>query len=195
MIQPEDLLEGGTFKIYSCSDDECLNPKEHMKTITVQSLPQRILQALLGNGSTTGIIAKYRTGQPFSDEEQKIMNGMPSDAGMIISNLSLNSPEIAKSFATKIAYAVAMNYVFEMTKDYIMTARYAISASQMVNRDAMTADMDKRAIDIQQRYLNYAQSHTTLNKLLQEYNAVALNLRQMPADINIQVAKNGNSTR
>lgn len=195
VIQPEDLLEGGTFKIYSCSDDECLNPKEHMKTITVQSLPQRILQALLGNGSTTGIIAKYRTGQPFSDEEQKIMNGMPSDAGMIISNLSLNSPEIAKSFATKIAYAVAMNYVFEMTKDYIMTARYAISASQMVNRDAMTADMDKRAIDIEQRYLNYAQSHTTLNKLLQEYNAVALNLRQMPADINIQVAKNGNSTR
>lgn len=76
-----------------------------------------------------------------------------------------------------------------------MTARYAISASQMVNRDAMTADMDKRAIDIEQRYLNYAQSHTTLNKLLQEYNAVALNLRQMPADINIQVAKNGNSTR
>ena len=187
LIDPEDLINGGTLRVYACGDDDCMTMTQ--KDVALTSLKQKIRSALVGDMATTGIIMKYRLGSGFSAAEQQIMQGMPSDAGLIISNLARHSPELALRSAEDISEAIAMHYAFDMAKDYLNFARYAVSTSKMAEKDRMIEEMDKRAIDIQESYAAYVQTHTPLSRLLSNYNDIVKNLAHVPLDLTFAVAR------
>lgn len=192
LIDPEDLIKGGSLLVYSCRDDDCRTLEK--QSVAVTSLKQKIRDAIVGDGVSTGIITKYRLGTGFSAEEQKIMQGMPSDAGMMLSNLALNSPELAVRSAEDISHAIAMHYAFDMTKDYLNYARYAVSTSKMADKETMIEEMDRRSLEIQEQYAAYVRTHTPLSGLLEQYNAIMRNVQHLPLEMNLYLAKGGDAT-
>ena len=181
LLEPKDYIEGGTFKIYTCGTDQtdCAAPTK--KTITLKGLKNQIMTALVGDASSVGMIAKFHSGEgaKLSDSELKVYSGLPLKAATVISNLSMYSPDAARDLAEEIAYAVAMHNAYEVTRQYLRMARYAISSSKMAGKEQTIEMINSRLATLDSEFLAYSKVHRPLVEIMNEYNQIQKNITKM----------------
>lgn len=182
ILQPKDYIEGGTVKIYTCGTDqtECEVPKAE-RSITIPGLKNQILGALVGDGGSVGLIQKFHSnaGAQVNAEENKILSGLPKRAGTVISNLAIYDVDTAKDLAEDIAYATAMYYAYDVTRQYLRMVRYTITGSEMVNTEDMLKKIDKRLETLDNEYVAYTKVHRPLTDIMREYNEIQKNITKI----------------
>ena len=182
VLQPKDYIEGGSFKIYTCGSDtsECAAPTA-TREITLKGLKNQIYQALTGSDESSGLIQKFHSNQgaQLTAAENQILSGLPQKAATVISNLSTYDVEAAKGLAEEISYAVAMHLAYDVTRQYLRMARYAVGGSKSPNKDDMIKRIDMRLNTIDNEYLAYSKVHRPLTDIMTEYNAIQKNITKM----------------
>ena len=174
ILKAEDFINGGTVPVYECNDDGCMNPVKTKKKI--KGLKEIILNAIKGNGTTTGLIAKYRMDSTaFSEDEQKIAKSLPADAGFVLRMYSTRAPAAAYQRADDLAGAIAMEFAFDMSRDYLQLAMYALSTSTMAKKDYLMQRFADQYNAISNELTSYAQNHKTITQIVSDYNQAIKN--------------------
>ncbi len=174
ILKPEDFINGGTVPIYECNDTDCSKPTKTKKKI--KGLKEIILNAIKGNGSTTGLIAKYRMeSTAFSDDEAKVAKSLPSDAGFVLRMYATRAPYTAYQRADELAGAIAMEFAFDMAKDYLQLAMYALSTSKMAKKDYLMSRFAEQYNALSNDLTSYSQNHKTITQIIHEYNETIKN--------------------
>ncbi len=165
---PDLLINGGAVSVYKCSDSDCLTMSSS-STVNLVGLKDRILSNLLGDGSTTGIIARLRNGSAMTDDEKKVLSNLPNEAGLMISNLSLYSDETARAMAADIAYAVAGRQVFGDMLQYIDTTIGLVQNSDIKGKEQAIELLKERHDALQRKQIAWNQDHKTIEDLYSYY--------------------------
>lgn len=183
LLNPADFIEGGNLNVYKCKNDECTDLEP--STANVKGLKTLLLDAIKGNGATTGLIAKYRMQTTaFTDAEKKAAMALPNPAGFILQKLAIASPLTAYTKADDIATAVSMEIAFNLPRQYLHTAMYAVSNSRMQGKDEILKEMRARYNAISTELVSYAQNHPTMSQLLAEYNQTMKNVESIALTAN-----------
>lgn len=185
IVKIENLINGGTVDVYACDEaTECLNPTVSKNPVNLVGLKDRILANLVGDSTSTGLIVKFRSGAALTNDELKILAALPMEAGTIISNLSMHSPEVAKSMASEIAYGVAGRLIFDDMIQYIDTTVALVQNNDLQDKDKALNELNKRRDELVKRQIKWNQEHKTLeesfkyyDKLMKSVDRIALNVR------------------
>ncbi|MDO4936677.1 MAG: conjugal transfer protein TraH, partial [Sutterellaceae bacterium] len=127
LIEFKDLLDGGTVKLYTCPDDDCLDPGTD--SINIVGMVKRVREALIGADGNSGIVLKFSqtTNNSFTAKESNLMSNMPAALGTVVRNLSTASYATAKEEASDWAYAIAMSWAYDLIMEQLRATRQAIS--------------------------------------------------------------------
>ena len=170
LVTTKDLLDGGNIKVYKCDDHEdCMKPAPDPNGQALVGLKTRITTAILGDGATTGIIAKLRNGSAFSENEKKVFGSLPNEAATIISNLSLYSNDVARAMANDLAYAIAGRLLFDDMLEYISTAESLVMNSTMQDKAEALKLLESSYNRLKKEQVTWNQQHKTLEDLLAYY--------------------------
>ena len=182
LIDPEQLIEGGNLKIYSCDDDDCM--KMTQTTVNTTGLKQKFLTSLVGNRSTTGVIAKYHMegdSAKFSEDEKVANLVMTSGAGMVLRRFATKAPSFAYENAEDIATAMAGIFAFQLAEEYLATAQRVLSSSKMAKRDEMAKRLQERQLSLSNKFTAWAQNHPTTKEIVATYNQAIKNVAAVTA--------------
>ncbi|WP_443743352.1 conjugal transfer protein TraH [Sutterella sp.] len=176
LIDFKDLLDGGTLKTYTCNDDTCLNPTT--TSITTVGMVKRIRDALVGDGTSRGVIAKFgeMSDNAFTAKEANLMANMPASIGSIVRNLATSAPDVARDQAYDLAYAVAMSWAHDLIQENLKVARQAVRTNSKPEVREMLQMLNDREASLNRSYEKYAKDHPTLAKMVEQYNAVQKNI-------------------
>lgn len=174
-----DLVEGGRLTIFTCTDgeDHCLKLGKGSETIT--GLKAKILNMLLGNGASVGIISKFSTNTGIlTDEEKNFLASMPVGMGAIIRNLAILSPDSAVMFSTQASGAIALSMAMTMVEQYFKTVNMALASEQSAYKKEAIMTISNSQATLRAEYSTLEAKYGKLTDKLQEYNIILANYRK-----------------
>ncbi|MTH94759.1 conjugal transfer protein TraH [Roseibium sp. RKSG952] len=134
LVTLEDLLKGGTFEVYSCASDQkkCMSNPGARRTVTLDSLVERLQDVLVGSDSSVGLITKWSLNtSSVTDEEQAFLANMPSTFGSLTKRAAVSSPEFAIGLSDEVAKSMALQMVMNVVRDLFQVADVAMSNSDV----------------------------------------------------------------
>lgn len=140
LIKLEDLVLGterttgdnsSNRQIYSCEHDknECLT--QQMKPIEDFKGLAKIIYDELTKGD--GIIAKFSNPNPgieFTEQQKSIIAGLPGGLGSVLRNLSIASPQSARTLADQISKVTAVSMAYSLADELLVAAESAMEVLQ-----------------------------------------------------------------
>lgn len=190
-----NLIEGGTdLPIIGCKngDDQCATIDE-TKKITFKGLVSIIHGHLVGTDDSIGLIKKFhmdKNNAPTANEKT-IFSGFPPAALALLRNMAINSEEFATAKAQSLSEAIALDMAEYQIQSSLTAARHAITNSDSSDKEEMIKMIETAQTKVYQDYMKYAEGHTTLSKLTQEYNESMGTMRNVI--LQAQGAKSANS--
>ncbi|TFI47037.1 conjugal transfer protein TraH [Diaphorobacter sp. DS2] len=179
IITLSDLIEGGNITIYRCGDgeDHCLELVKD--TTNIVGLKTKIMNILLGNGTSVGIISKFAANQGIlTTEEKNFMANMPVGMGAVVRNLAILSTDSAAMFATQSAGAIALSMSMSMVEQYFKAATVALASEQSAYKKEAIATMAASLNTLRAEYTTLQAKHGRLTDKLHEYNIILANSRK-----------------
>lgn len=181
------MIEGGTVSIYECAEgasaigDEgaCLNINDPMElNLAGSGIAERISNALLGDGESTGVIYKYRTNSGvLTDGEMAVLVSLPSGAGTVVRNLSILSPDMARVFVRDSAAALALQAVMETAEDMLGAISSAVAQTQSPHAAEVNKVLDSARENLRSEYRSLRDQYGTTTELIARYNELIKNIR------------------
>jgi len=181
-VRLEDLLKGGTFKIYDCAgDDKCLMKNGLKdKNETIDGLRKKIRETLLGGGSSgIGIVTKLGAHKTYTltDYEKNFVAGLPSSVWTFIRNLAVHEPGIVRMFVEQNINIIAVEMVHAVTNDVMRATRLAVSGSKSLYLKEAYKVLDASETEINREYLQLINEHGSISKITARYNDIVKNLK------------------
>lgn len=132
LVTVEQMLTGGSLKIYNCSGSTCLHPVA--TNTNIKGLNQRIRDMLVGTPSSMGIIEKYATnsGGALSNSEKYFLTNLPNGMGAMVRNLAALEPSAAYEFADAAVPYMALDMLKVIIQDLFESATAASHANKSV---------------------------------------------------------------
>lgn len=178
-----DFIEGGEIEVYSCGSDldHCISAKDpsSITKINLEGFKDKILNILLGGGSSVGIIHKYATNQgALSDAEQAFITNMPAGMGAVVRNLSVLSRDSAAMFATEASGAIALAMVYNFAEELLRATKLAMTNSQSPHKVTALEVISEAERELRHEYQSLIAIHGDLTHLLSKYNTILDNTRK-----------------
>lgn len=113
--------------------DGCLRPTKAADGMHLKGFNQRVIEILLGNGSSPGLVEKFSTGQgTLTAEERAFIELAPGGIGAMIRNLSKEGEGAAVAFARGAAERIAFDYALTLVLDTLKLVERALTAEKSV---------------------------------------------------------------
>ncbi|RRW40700.1 conjugal transfer protein TraH [Pseudomonas luteola] len=136
LVTLQDLIEGGTVKVYDCGSDvdNCaMDGNSPTKTVTLTGLRTKINETFLGNDSTSiGLIQKYGLGGEgvTATTQEQAVSASIGITGGLINRMAVSSPEAARSFVSDVSGAMALGMLERTARQMITASQAALATSQ-----------------------------------------------------------------
>lgn len=176
-----DLINGGSVEIYSCASDtsQCLNAGTNNKTVALKGIKDQLTDALLGTGSSPGVIHKYATNAgTLSPQEEAFVANLPGGVGTIIRNLSVLSADGAALFATESSGAIALAMMYGFSEELFRAARLALANSTSPYKGEALKEMTQAQQQVRTEYTLLTAQYGDLATQIERYNNLLNNIRK-----------------
>lgn len=128
LITLNDLIQGGTLKLYNCIEGGDLCTKVNLKSEHIKGFKQQVEEMLLGSESSIGIVAKLKMPeQVLSTKERNFLTHLPSGMGGMFYNIGSLSEDSARLFAQEVSGTVAVAMVYDTVLQLFRSARISLS--------------------------------------------------------------------
>ena len=184
IIKLSDLIEGGrNVVVYRCQDnndiDGCLALVQ--KKENIQGLRDRLINALVGEDRTSGIIGKYarHTSEiEFTQEEKNIVAALPASIGSGLRNLALSSQEAAVQAAMHIAGQVAVDMTYNTAKEILRAVERSLqNAKSSTTVEELTPLLDRNGSSLESEYAQMRAKYGDINDAMNYLNNIRQNAR------------------
>ncbi|TDX23690.1 conjugative transfer pilus assembly protein TraH [Modicisalibacter xianhensis] len=182
LVSLSDFIDGGNIEVYSCTGDssDCMiDGADTTKTVSLKGLRKQILDLMLGDGLSIGMIDKLALNQATaSNDELAFVSNLPNSTGSLVRSLAALNPSSARLFVNEAAGAIALNMVYYLGQDMLRAGKQALSNSRNPHARQALDILNESEQRMMQDYQVLSDQYGSLPDLIRDYNAIIENVRK-----------------
>jgi conjugative transfer pilus assembly protein TraH len=168
------LVKGGGINIYTCDtkdENGCKNPSKAPVDLQIKGFEVMLRDAMLGDGSSVGIIAKHRAGSgELSNLEKSVL--AQTEIGGLLLRLNAHSEHAARTFADQAAPHIAVHYAMSILDGLVRAAETASATAENAHAKELLQMIGEARTNMMAEYAEFQREIGSYPQLFQSYAAI-----------------------
>lgn len=182
-IQIIDLIRGAAKKqIYDCGADHktknCRISPSNTKSVDIQGLRSRILDAFTGDTGLITMIRNKDLGKELSENQKNVLAAMPASIGSKIYELAPLSPDAAESLVNQTIDAITLEYVYNLVKQAYQAVDVALASTQSDYKAKTISEMKKSKAILDSEYTTLSATYGSITSIEEHYSSILKNVQK-----------------
>lgn len=178
-----NLIDGAENKeIYNCSadtdTDHCRISPSDTKTVNIEGLKQKILDAFTGpTGLITWIRLQNVNGE-LSEQQQNVLAAMPHAIGSKIFEIAPLSPEAAEQLVTDSIDSITLEYIHRLIQGSFDAVQIALANNENTYKPAALREIEKSRAALDTEYAALVDRYGSIKEIESHYNEIIKNIHK-----------------